>query len=137
MIAVGARIREVARLRRVYGRRRWRNAKVSLGSGLTMARRERPRSTGTKRAASAKKRSRSSASSRDGRVRHVVCIANAGYPVGLEKRKIYAAIADAEAAKLGMVRVIDESGEDYLYPRDFFSEIQLSPALAKALAAAT
>ena len=55
----------------------------------------------------------------------------------MEKRKIYAAIADAEADKVGMVRVIDESGDDYLYPRDFFSEIHVSPALAKALAAAT
>jgi hypothetical protein len=38
--------------------------------------------------------------------------------------------------KVGMVRVVDESGDDYLDPRDFFSEIQLSPALAKALAVA-
>jgi len=82
------------------------------------------------------RRSRSNASSRSGRVRHVVCVTNTGYPAALEKRKIYAAIADAEADKVGMVRVIDESGDDYLYPRDFFSEIQLSPALAKALAAA-
>ncbi len=69
-------------------------------------------------------------------MRHLVCVANAGYPAALEKRKIYTAIADADAESLGMVRVIDESGDDYLYPRDFFSEIQVSPALAKALAAA-
>ena len=62
---------------------------------------------------------------------------NAGYPAALEKRKIYAAIADADADKVGLVRVIDESGDDYLYPRAFFSEIQLSPTLARALAAAT
>ena len=101
-----------------------------------MARRERQKSTGTKRTASAAKRSRSSASSRSGKVRHVVCVANAGYAAALEKRKIYAALADADADKVGMLRVIDESGDDYLYPRDFFSEIQLSPALAKALARA-
>ena len=70
-------------------------------------------------------------------MRHLVCVTNAGYPAALEKRKIYAAIADAEAEKAGMVRVIDESGDDYLYPRNFFSEIHVSPALAKALAAAT
>jgi hypothetical protein len=106
-----------------------------------MARLARQKSTGTKRTASAAKRSRSSASSRDARlrgpVRHVVCVTNVGYPAALEKRKIYTAIVDAEAEKVGMVRVIDESGDDYLYPRDFFSEIQISPALAKALAAAT
>ena len=70
-------------------------------------------------------------------MRHLVCVSNAGYPAALEKRKIYAALADAEADRLGMVRIIDESGDDYLYPRDFFAEIQLSPALAKALAAPT
>jgi hypothetical protein len=69
-------------------------------------------------------------------VHHVVCVTNTGYAAALEKRKIYAAIADAEADKVGMVRIIDESGDDYLYPRDFFSEIQLSPSLARALAAA-
>jgi len=69
-------------------------------------------------------------------VRHVVCVANAGYPAALEKRKIYAALADADADKVGMLRVIDEAGDDYLYPRDFFSAIQLSPALAKVLARA-
>ncbi|HEY3234358.1 MAG TPA: hypothetical protein VGJ84_06560 [Polyangiaceae bacterium] len=59
---------------------------------------------------------------------------NTGYPAALEKRKIYSTIADDEADKLGMVRVIDESGEDYLYPKNFFAEIELSPRLAKALA---
>jgi hypothetical protein len=66
-----------------------------------------------------------------------VCVTNAGYPAALEKRKIYAAIADADAEKVGMVRVVDESGDDYLYPRSFFSEIRVSPALARALAAST
>lgn len=70
-------------------------------------------------------------------MRHLVCVTNAGYPAALEKRKIYVAIADAEAERVGMVRVIDESGDDYLYPRNFFSAIHVSPALAKALAAAT
>ena len=67
-------------------------------------------------------------------MRHVVCVTNAGYPAALERRKIYAALADADADTVGMLRVIDESGDDYLYPRDFFSKIQLSPALATALA---
>jgi hypothetical protein len=49
----------------------------------------------------------------------------------LEKRKIYAVIADDEAAKEGYLRVIDESGEDYLYPASYFVLIEL-PAEAKA-----
>jgi hypothetical protein len=45
-------------------------------------------------------------------------------------------LVDHEAEKLGMVRVVDESGEDYLYPRAFFAGIKLSPHLARTLATA-
>jgi hypothetical protein len=48
--------------------------------------------------------------------RLVICLDNSGYEVSLERRKIYVAIPDAKAARLGQVRVVDESGEDYLYP---------------------
>jgi len=104
-----------------------------------MARLGQQRSTGTKRTGSVAKKSKSSGSSREGRaaVRYLVCVRNAGYPAALERRKIYATLTDAKADELGMVRVIDESGEDYLYPRNFFSEIRVSPTLAKALASAT
>lgn len=63
-----------------------------------------------------------------------MCVSNVGYPASLEKRKIYLALADRQATRLGMVRVIDESGDDYLYPRALFADIQVSPVLAKALA---
>ena len=63
----------------------------------------------------------------------MVCVANDGHPASLEVRKIYAALPDAAAEKVGLLRVIDESGEDYLYPREQFSEIALPPGLAKAL----
>jgi hypothetical protein len=63
-----------------------------------------------------------------------VCVANDGYAASLEVRKIYAALRDAAAEKAGLIRVIDESGEDYLYPVEQFSEIALPPGLAKALA---
>ena len=66
----------------------------------------------------------------------VVCIDNVGYPTSLEKRKIYLSLPDAEAEQSGLVRVIDESGEDYLYPKELFSSIDLPPALGKVLAAA-
>ena len=48
-------------------------------------------------------------------------------------RKLYAVLTDPAALKMGMLRVIDESGEDYLYPRDQFSEIKVPKGLAKAL----
>jgi hypothetical protein len=46
----------------------------------------------------------------------VVCIDNKGYAASLEKRKIYITLRDTEAEKHGLLRIVDESGEDYLYP---------------------
>jgi hypothetical protein len=67
----------------------------------------------------------------------VVCIDNEGYPASLEPRKIYVSIPDADAEKDGLIRVIDESGEDYLYPRTRFKSADaLSPATKKAVLAA-
>jgi hypothetical protein len=63
----------------------------------------------------------------------VVCISNEGYEASLEPRKIYQALSDPEAAKLRQIRVIDESGEDYLYPASFFTPIELSPTLRRAV----
>jgi hypothetical protein len=51
----------------------------------------------------------------------VVCIDNEGHAVSLEKRKIYIALRDAAAAKHGLLRVVDESGQDYLYPKKSFA----------------
>jgi hypothetical protein len=66
----------------------------------------------------------------------VVCVENEGYPASLERRKIYLSLPDPAAEKDGLLRVIDESGEDYLYPKKLFSSIDLPPALEKVLAAA-
>lgn len=63
----------------------------------------------------------------------VVCITNEGYPASLEIRKLYQAIRDDQAAKLGQIRVIDESGEDYLYPERYFAPVQLPQATEKAV----
>ncbi len=92
------------------------------------------KSTGTRRTASAAKSSRSSGSSRDARRKFVVCLSNDDYAASLEVRKIYTTVPDATALKLGMLRVIDESGEDYLYPSDQFGEIELPRRIAKAIA---
>jgi hypothetical protein len=66
----------------------------------------------------------------------VVCIDNEAYSASLEKRKIYVALRDPAAEKKGLRRVIDESGEDYLYPRKFFRSIALPQSVKKAVLAA-
>ncbi|HVF59560.1 MAG TPA: hypothetical protein VNJ70_07100 [Thermoanaerobaculia bacterium] len=67
-------------------------------------------------------------------VSYVVCVENSGYPVALELRKIYQRLPDARAETDGLVRVIDESGEDYLYPARFFVPIAVSEEVEKAFA---
>jgi len=62
-----------------------------------------------------------------------VCIKNAEYEVSLELRKIYEVVADGEASALRQIRIIDESGEDYLYPEDFFVRVDLPQSLEKQL----
>ena len=63
----------------------------------------------------------------------VLCLRNDGYEVSLEPRKVYTALPDPEAKSHGQVRVIDESGEDYLFPKSFFAEIKLPPAIRRAV----
>jgi len=65
--------------------------------------------------------------------RLVICIDNAGYEASLERRKIYVALPDTRAEKLGQIRVVDESGEDYLYDKDSFLEVTLPQAARRAV----
>jgi hypothetical protein len=62
-------------------------------------------------------------------IRVVVCLKNDGYPV----RKLYRVLPDAKAASHHMIRVINESGEDYLYPADFFAPVDLPKEVVRAL----
>ena len=66
----------------------------------------------------------------------VVCVNNDGYPASLEKRKIYLSLRDASAEKHGLLRIVDESGADYLYPKTFFRPIALPQSGKKAVLAA-
>jgi len=66
----------------------------------------------------------------------VVCVNNDGYRASLERRKIYVAVRDADAERHGLIRIVDESGDDYLYPKTFFRAIALSQAVRKAVLAA-
>ena len=63
----------------------------------------------------------------------VVCLKNEGYDASLERRKIYVAIPDATAAKHGLVRVLDESGDDYLYPSEYFASAELPTSVRRAV----
>jgi hypothetical protein len=65
----------------------------------------------------------------------VICIRNEDCE-DLEPRKVYRVLADEVAAEDGYLRVIDESGEDYLYPQDYFVPIELPQAAEKALLSA-
>jgi hypothetical protein len=65
---------------------------------------------------------------------YVVCVRNDDYTASLELRKLYPLLEDAFAADHGMVRVIDESGEDYLYPSEFFVRVELPASIEKTLA---
>ena len=65
--------------------------------------------------------------------RFVVCIENKDYPASLELYKIYKALPDEDAAEDGDLRIIDESGEYYLYPADFFIRIKVPQAVKEAM----
>jgi hypothetical protein len=66
-------------------------------------------------------------------VKFAACICNEDYQASLELRKIYRILPDADAAIDGDLRVIDESGDDYLYPAEWFVFIELPRALEKSL----
>ena len=64
----------------------------------------------------------------------MLCIHNDEYPVSLEKRKVYRVIADPQASQKNFVRIIDESGEDYLYPVSYFVPVQIPQVALSAFA---
>jgi hypothetical protein len=63
----------------------------------------------------------------------VICIQNEGYPASLELWKVYRVLPDEKAAQHQLIRVIDESGEDYLYSESYFAPITLPQAVEEAL----
>lgn len=65
--------------------------------------------------------------------RFVVCVKNEGYEAALERNKIYVVVADRGAEKDGDLRVVDESGEDYLYPAAWFIAVDLPKAVEASL----
>ncbi len=68
--------------------------------------------------------------------RFVVCVKNKGYLASLEVRKVYRVLPDSDGEKHGLLRVVDEDGEDYLYPQAYFVPIAVDTAAARAIAVA-
>ncbi len=66
-------------------------------------------------------------------VRFAVCVNNADYPASLEVHKIYKVLTDNEAELEGDLRVVDESGEDYLYPAEYFVLAELPQAVEESV----
>ena len=137
-IAAGREIRDLPRLRRLYGKGFWRKMKGTARIRLRSGRIRLADFTGMKRTASARKnssaRGTSTRRSNPARVRRfVVCVRNDGYETALERYKIYAVVRDQDAERDGDLRVIDESGEDYLFSADRFVAIDVPAAVRASL----
>ena len=70
---------------------------------------------------------------RESAARFVVCLENDGYEASLERNKLYVVPPDADAEREGDVRVVDESGEDYLYPAAWFVTLDVPKAVQESL----
>lgn len=68
--------------------------------------------------------------------RFAICVKNQGYEASLELRKIYEVLPDAAGETHRQIRVVDESGSDYLYPSDLFAAIELPKPLRRAVLSA-
>ena len=137
--AIGRRIRELKRLRRKYGKGRWRKrkgfARVRLVDGV-VKQAELHWYEGywpTRVEDQAVSRLSIMANTRR---QFAVCVRNEGYEASLELRKIYEVLSDAVAARHRQIRVIDESGEDYLFPASWFTPIALPAPTKRAILAA-
>jgi hypothetical protein len=67
--------------------------------------------------------------------RYLLCLRNDGYPASLMTRRLYEQLEDADAEAHGLVRVVDESGDDYLYPEKLFTNLDLPEPVLRAIAA--
>ena len=72
-----------------------------------------------------------------GNSRFVVCVKNRGFAASLELRKVYRVVSDPAAEGHRLMRVVDESGEDYLFPETCFMPIELPAPVARAIVAAS
>jgi hypothetical protein len=115
------------------------NSKELLQSNFQMVRYIWLSYTGMKHMESGKRKPKSSASSskKHSGPHFVICVKNEDYAASLELRKIYRYIPDKTASRLEMLRIIDESGEDYLYPSNYFVAIRLPRTVERAVSLAS
>jgi len=71
--------------------------------------------------------------SKNEKTKYVICFDSSKYPTSLQKGKLYAVLNDEKADSLDMIRIIDDSGDSYLYSREYFESVNLSAKLEKAL----
>ncbi len=137
-IVAGTSVRELPRLRKLYGKGRWRKLKgvalVRLHSGrIRKAELHWYEAHGmAKKKSSANDTSTSRKKLRPEPI-FVVCVNNSEYPASLELHKIYCVLADTDAEQEGDLRIIDESGEDYLYPTEWFIPVDVPSKLKTSL----
>lgn len=131
-IAEGMGIREIARLRKKFGSGRWRKLKGIATIRLATDGYAGAKSIGLSFTAKVKRKSNVNAiwiknmkTQQSSTRRFAICIDNSEYPASLELHKMYRVLADEDAAKDGDLRIVNESGEDYLYPADYFVLIGL------------
>ncbi len=86
-----------------------------------------------RKSSSARRTSTKARKSPPAKRRFVVCVRNDGYEASLERNKIYAVLPDKDAERDGELRVVDESGEDYLFSADRFVVIDLPAAVRASL----
>lgn len=63
---------------------------------------------------------------------YAVCLSNRGFKAALLVRRLYRALPDEEGARQGLIRIVDESGEDYLYPARMFAVVEVPAAVKRA-----
>src|SRR5262245_23194903 len=110
------------------------SSRASRSSSSRAVKSGRRNSTGTRRMGSAARasRSRGSSTNQSSQPRYVVCVDTGGNH-DLQIRRIYEVLADPSAARSNFIRVIDDSGEDYLYQADLFLPFQPTSSLRSAL----
>ena len=132
VMAVGGRIRDIMRLRRQFGPGRWRKlkgiARVRLASGnIRRAELHWPKENKDQAVFGL-----NIMTNQKTKYRFALCIKNDDCE-DLEKRKLYQVLPDDDAAKEGYIRIVDESGEDYLYPESYFILVNLPREAQDAL----
>ncbi len=139
-IAKGAGIREIDRLRKTYGPGNWRKMKgivrIRLSSGrirLAELHWYEAHGIGKKEMKRKKYLDWDMKKAKEYTPNFVVCINNDNYPASLELYKIYRVIPDENAGAEGDIRIIDESGEDYLYPASYFASIRVPQVVEELL----